>query len=106
MQDEWNSPDNPPGTTVLVTHIKPFFGEFVAELRIAYYDNPVDYENPEEAEGWKCSATGHKLWVTAWKPLCDKADTEYDGMDQQDYIEKKGKRRPEMGACLPLQLKG
>jgi len=54
MNGEWISvKDELPEGRVLICYLEPFFGEFTEEIGVGYYDNPADYEDPNDGEGWK-----------------------------------------------------
>lgn len=57
---------------VLVLYLEPFFGEFTEEVGVGFYDDPSDYDNPNEAKGWCFWGDERKIvggGVTHWMPL-------------------------------------
>lgn len=71
---EWKSTKNmkneeAPKGTVLVKYLEPSWGGWNLQYGMAYFDNPNDYENPEEAEGWRHDNTCNTLNVVSYCEL-------------------------------------
>lgn len=71
---EWISVKDalPDSGRVLAAYLEPFFGDFVYEFGVCYYDNPDDYKNPENGQGWMFWVSDKKViggGVTHWMPL-------------------------------------
>jgi hypothetical protein len=81
----------------LVAYLNPFFGKLTLEITLASFDSPNDYENPEDAEGWKDCCTGKKILVTHWQKLPNLPHSEFDGIDQLKFKNQFGTIRPKLG---------
>lgn len=72
-QSQWVSVDDElPNGKVLMSFLEPSFGSYYQEIGIGYYDSPDDYENPEDATGWRFWMPDKPVvgeGVTHWMPL-------------------------------------
>ncbi|MCK5611595.1 DUF551 domain-containing protein [Candidatus Pacearchaeota archaeon] len=59
----------PEEAPVLVRYIGQFFGEPDPRIDIGYYDNPKDYENPDDGQGWLFWRNEQPITVTHWMKL-------------------------------------
>lgn len=77
--------DQAPEGKCLVQYLEPFFGGLTTEFGIGYFDNPNDYGDPSDGEGWKLWETEKIINVIAYIVLDDKLliDTGYGGSDGQ-----------------------
>ena len=68
---EWTSIEEklPEESPVLVRYIGQFFGEPDPRIDIGYYDNPEDYENPDDGQGWLFWRNEQPITVTHWMKL-------------------------------------
>lgn len=88
-----------PKSTVLVKYLEPSWGGWYLQYGMAYYDNPNDYENPEDGEGWKHDNTGNKLNVVAYcnLPEINQEENPFRNIDQKQTREKYGTFTPNLG---------
>lgn len=93
--------DTAPKGTVLVKYLEPSFGYWFLQYGMAYYDNPNDYEDPKNAEGWKHDNTGNKLNVIAYclLPQINQDENPLRHLSQEKTKEKFGTFTPNMG-CI------
>src|SRR5271154_580114 len=86
----WREAGGPkPEGMVLVIYLGAFFGKLDPRMTIAYYDDPADYQQPDQGEGWKDWLTEKKLLVTHWTPLPDlPVELENFSMDQTELLKK------------------
>ena len=72
-QSKWISvEDELPSGKVLMSFLEPLFGSYYQEVGVGYYDSPDDYENPEDATGWRFWIPDKPVvgkGVTHWMPL-------------------------------------
>ena len=72
-QSQWISvEDELPSGKVLMSFLEPLFGSYYQEVGVGYYDSPDDYENPEDATGWRFWIPDKPVvgkGVTHWMPL-------------------------------------
>ena len=75
-------------------------GGWYCRNTIAYFDNPNDYENPDDAHGWMDAITENELNVVEYAVL-DEIDQKeidpFDGLDQKGVVDKFGTARPNLG---------
>lgn len=86
------------GSYQLVAHLNPFFGKLITEITIGYFDGPENYDNPEDAEGWKDWHTGNKLFVTHWQKLPEHPTSRFNGIEQTEFKAIFGSFRPKLGS--------
>jgi hypothetical protein len=81
----------PESGNVLVMYLEPFFGQLHPEVTVAYYDNPNDYEKPEDAKGWTQDPSGRPIFhVTHWMKIPElPSKSEYDFVKQGQMNEDK-----------------
>jgi hypothetical protein len=93
------SNEDAPENDVLVKYLEPFFGIWTIEYGIAYFNNPLGYDNPEDGKGWTHSNTGNRLNVIAYCKLPETTveESPFNGMTQADTIKKYGTGRPNLG---------
>jgi hypothetical protein len=92
------SSETAPEGAVLVKYLEPRFGHWMKCYAVAYYDNPKDYINEEDAGGWIHDATGNFINVIAYCVLPDIEDKSiFEGMDQKQTKKKYGCTRPFLG---------
>lgn len=94
--------DNAPEGTVLVKYLEPSWGAWYVQYTMAYFDNPNDYENESDGEGWKHDNTGNKINVVAYCKLPEinqKTEDPFykEQLDQLKVKQKYGTFTPNLG---------
>lgn len=92
--------EDAPDRTVLVKYLELSFGGWCCQYGMAYFDNPNDYEDPCEGEGWKHDNTGNSLNVVAYYKLPEidqKAENPFNDLDQKAVNAKYGTFTPHLG---------
>ena len=74
--------EDAPEGNVLVQYLEPSFGYYYVEFAIAYYDNPKDYENPDDAHGWIHANTNNSIKVIAYTTLPEPMKSKYETIKQ------------------------
>ena len=85
--------EDAPQGTVLVKYLEPSWGGWFCQYGMAYFDNPNDYENPEDGEGWILDDTNIKINVVGYYVLPkinQEVDNPYRGLTQKQTKEKYG----------------
>ena len=82
--------ENAPKGEVLVQYLEPSWGSFYVNFAIAYFDNPIDYENPENGNGWKLWNNSKQINVIAYAELPTPIESKYTKLRQKEFIEKNG----------------
>lgn len=95
--------DTAPKRAVLVKYLEPSWGGWSLRYGMAYFDNPNDYENPEDGEGWNDN-TGNSLNVVAYLelPELDEEENPFRDIDQKQTKEKYGTYTPNLGCVSGL----
>jgi hypothetical protein len=85
--------------TVLVKYLEPSWGGWFLQYGMAYFDNPNDYEDPDNEEGWKHDNIGNKLNVVAYcnLPEINQEENPFRNIDQKQTKEKFGEYVPNLG---------
>jgi len=86
-----------PSGMVLVQYLEPFFGAFSVEFGMAYFDNPKDYEDESQGEGWKHWNTENPINVLAYCELPKTMHTTLTQLSQVDFKAKYGTYHPNLG---------
>jgi hypothetical protein len=90
-----------PKGTVLVKYLEPSWGGWYCQYGMAYFDNPNDYENPEDGEGWKHDNTGNTLNVVEYCILPEinqEKENPFRNLNQKATREKYGTFTPNLGS--------
>ena len=93
--------ENAPKGVVLVKYLEPSFGGWHCQYGMAYYDNPNDYEDPSNGEGWTHDNTENLLNVVAYciLPEIDQAEENpFNHLDQKSVKAKYGTYTPNLGS--------
>lgn len=78
--------EDAPEGVVLVKYLEPSLGYWHLQYGIAYFDNPNDYVNDSDGEGWKHDNTGNKLNVVEYCKLLEinqKIENPFYGLTQK-----------------------
>jgi len=89
--------DQAPQGMVLVQYLEPFFGAFSVEFGMAYFDNPNDYADLCQGEGWKHWFTDNKINVLAYCVLPKALHSNLTQLSQVDFEAKYGTFHPNLG---------
>ena len=61
---------------VLVRWVGEFFGHEDPRTDVGYYDDPADYDDPDDGQGWLFWRHEQEIKVTHWMPLPEPPRTE------------------------------
>ncbi|MCP4336269.1 MAG: hypothetical protein GY679_00240 [Mycoplasma sp.] len=92
--------EDAPEGTVLVKYLEPSWGGWYCQYGMAYFDNPNDYENSCDGEGWKHDNTGNTLNVVAYCKLPEidqETENPFNDLDQKAVNAKYGTYTPNLG---------
>lgn len=92
--------EDAPEGIVLVKYLEPSWGGWYCQYGMAYFDNPNDYKNPSNGEGWKHDNTGNKLNVVAYCKLPEinqENENPFKDLNQKDVNVKYGTYTPNLG---------
>ena len=92
--------EDAPEGVVLVKYLEPSFGYWYCQYAMAYFDNPNDYVDPSQGEGWKHDNTGNTINVIEYCILPEidqKIDNLFKGLSQKDINNKYGTYTPNLG---------
>lgn len=95
--------EDAPKGSVLVKYLEPIFGGWHCQYAVAYFDNPLDYQNQDYAAGWLHENTGNKLNVVAYCELPDidqKSENPFYDLSQKEVNEKYGDYVPNLGCMV------
>lgn len=87
-----------PDGEVLVQFLSPFFGSWVVNYTIGFYDNPNEYDSNDDNErGWKIWHNEKQINVIAYAVLPEVIKTPLADLTQIQFKEKFGSFHPNMG---------
>jgi len=86
-----------PKGRVLVQFIEPRFGNWCIDFTIAYFDNPLDYNNYKEGKGWLMWNNDRIINVLAYCVLPDTISIDFTKINHKELIEKYGSMHPFLG---------
>jgi len=89
--------DQAPEGMVIVQYLEPFFGGWSVEFGMGYFDNPNDYEDASQGEGWKHWSTEDTINVLAYCELPKAMHTTLTELSQLKFKEKYGTFHPNLG---------
>jgi len=90
--------EDAPNGQVLVQYLEPSWGYWSVEFAIGYFDNPKDYTNPNDGEGWKLWNPENKINVIAYAKLPEEMKNPFDGKTQKDVYKEHGTYTPNLGS--------
>lgn len=99
--------EDAPRKSVLVKYLEPSWGGWNCQYGIAYFDNPNDYLNHSDGEGWKHENTGNKLNVVAYCELPEidqKTDNIFREFSQKEIFSLYGTFTPNLGCIDGLEI--
>lgn len=93
------TPDTAPDGVVLVKYLKPSFGGWCIEYTIGYFDNPNDYEEPNDNVGWKSWDNSIRINVIAYceLPVINSKENPWVNITQITIKEEHGSYFPNYG---------
>jgi len=80
------SDDNAPEGQVLVQYLEPSWGGWSVQFAIGYYDNPNEYEDPIDGEGWKLWSNERKINVIGYHELPEKSENSITKITQKEFL--------------------
>lgn len=98
--------ENAPTGKVLVKYLEPSFGGWYCQYGMAYYDNPLDYENPDDARGWLHDVTNNAINVVEYLELPEidqETENPFRSMEQLDIMKKWKTFTPKLGCASKLK---
>jgi len=87
-----------PTGQVLVQYLEGRWGGYSVEFAIGYFDNPNDYNDPEDGGGWKHWTTNKPIKVVAYAKLPETVKTSLTEITQKEFHEKFGSFHPNLGS--------
>lgn len=87
-----------PKGQVLVQYLEPSWGGWSVEFGVGYFDNPDDYEDPDDGEGWKLWFNDNNVNVIGYYEFPQKVESKFTQMTQLEFIElHDGDHHPNLG---------
>lgn len=86
-----------PEGKVLVQYLEPSWGSWNVEFAIGYFDNPNEYTDPNDGEGWKLWNPDVKVNVIAYCELPEALNPDIAKTTQHKFHDIYGTFHPKLG---------